>query len=68
MINCNIVVCFRPAALSLICFFILVHIAIYNWLQMKMEIQAVADAFKTVLGDASYLHHWIQDSGYAATI
>jgi hypothetical protein len=21
-----------------------------------------------VLGDASYLHHWIQDSGYAATI
>jgi hypothetical protein len=68
MINCNIVVCFQPAALSLICFFILAHIAIYNWLQMKTEIKAVANTFKTVSGDASYPGHWIQDSDYAAII
>jgi hypothetical protein len=28
----------------------------------------VADAFKTVLGDARYHGHWIKDSNYAATI
>jgi HD-GYP domain-containing protein (c-di-GMP phosphodiesterase class II) len=35
---------------------------------MKTEIQAVADAFKTVSEDASYRGRWIQDSDYAAII
>jgi hypothetical protein len=35
---------------------------------MKMEIQAVANTFKTVSEDASYHGHWIQDSDYAAII
>ena len=40
------------------------HIEICNWLQLKTEIQLVADAFKIVLGDASYCRRWIQDSNY----
>jgi hypothetical protein len=35
---------------------------------MKTETQAVADAFKTVSGDARYCGRWIQDSDYAAVI
>jgi hypothetical protein len=35
---------------------------------MMSETQAVADAFKTVSGDASYRGRWIQDSDYAAII
>jgi hypothetical protein len=35
---------------------------------MKNDIQAVADAFKTVSGDARYRGRWIQDSDYAAII
>jgi hypothetical protein len=35
---------------------------------MKTEIEAVADAFKTVSGDARYRGRWIQDSDYAAVI
>ena len=35
---------------------------------MKTEIQAVADAFKTVSEDAGYRGRWIQDSDYAAII
>jgi hypothetical protein len=35
---------------------------------MKTETQAIADAFKTVLGDASYHGHWFLDSNYAAII
>ena len=32
------------------------------------ETQVVADAFKTVSGDARYRARWIQDSDYAAII
>ena len=35
---------------------------------MKTQTQAIADAFKTVSGDASYRGRWIQDSDYAAII
>jgi hypothetical protein len=35
---------------------------------MKTETEAVADAFKTVSGDASYRGRWLLDSDYAAII
>jgi hypothetical protein len=54
MIKCNIVVYFPRAGLLLFCFFILLHIEICNCLHMKSETQVVADAFKTVSGDARY--------------
>ncbi len=68
MINCNIVVYFPRAGLLLFCFFILLHIEICNCLHTMSETQVVADAFKTVSGDARYRGRWIQDSDYAAII